>query len=206
MKLKYVGPKPIISHTGIAFDNNKEDKYVYLNIVLQLLIALDHEYIQDKKYTYQTSTARLSEDELMNGLKKYCPNIDSLIDKESHNIEDEIQHHIDRAHNNYVLNDENKETLEKNINIMHDYMVQRAVNKSVYYCAVHSLANLLKQGHVEYIVVPMYQSFTHVLHSVQGLLVKERPPIDTKLDIYQEGDELLVKLYVVPLEFKYINS
>ncbi|MDQ7061959.1 MAG: hypothetical protein Q9M43_12925 [Sulfurimonas sp.] len=49
MRLKYVGPKPIISHTGIEFDNNKEDKFAYLNIVIQLLKALNHEYFEDKK-------------------------------------------------------------------------------------------------------------------------------------------------------------
>lgn len=34
--LKYVGPKPHILHTGIDFDNNKEDKYIYLPIVVEL--------------------------------------------------------------------------------------------------------------------------------------------------------------------------
>jgi len=60
MELKYVGPKPIISHTGIEFDNNKEDKFAYLNIVIQLLKALDHDYFEDKTYVYQADTARVT--------------------------------------------------------------------------------------------------------------------------------------------------
>ena len=56
MILKYVGPKPIISHTGIEFDNNKEDKYAYLNIVIQLIRALDHEYIENRIYKYEADT------------------------------------------------------------------------------------------------------------------------------------------------------
>ena len=202
MQLKYVGPKPIISHTGIEFDNNKDDKFVYLNIVLQLLQALDHDYIEDKTYTYQTSTDRLSDLELISGLKKYCPNIDSLMDKEAHCVEEEIQHNLDRADENKVLNAENKEILHNNIEIMHNYMVQRAVNKSVYYCAVEALAELLKRGHVEYIIVPMFQRFTHVLHSVQGRLLKQRPPIDTELEIYQQDSEVLAKLEVITLDIR----
>ena len=53
MTLKYVGPKPIISHTSIEFDENKEDKYVYLSVVAQLIQALDHDYIDDKSYVYE---------------------------------------------------------------------------------------------------------------------------------------------------------
>ena len=200
MKLKYVGPKPLISHRGIEFDNNKEDKFVYLNIVLQLLRALDHEYIDNRTYTYQTDTARLNEDDLMDSLKRYCVNLDMLIDKEEHNVEEEISHNIERAHENKVLTNEDKEALLKNIEIMHDYMLQRSVNKSVYYEAIKALGQLLKRGHVEHIIVPMYQKFIHVLHSVQGVLLKENPPIDTKLEIYQENRELLAKLQVIPFE------
>ena len=82
MELKYVGPKPIISHTGIEFDNNKEDKYIYLNIVVQLLKALDHDYFEDKTYTYNADTSRLSNDELLQELKKYCPNLSSIMEKD----------------------------------------------------------------------------------------------------------------------------
>ncbi len=53
MTLKYVGSKPIISFTGIELDKNKEDKFVYLGIVVELLKALDHSYIEDKSYIYE---------------------------------------------------------------------------------------------------------------------------------------------------------
>jgi len=65
MNIKYAGPKPIISHRGINFDNNKEDKYVYLNVAVQILKSLDHEYVKDKVYTYDITAQRLSEDELV---------------------------------------------------------------------------------------------------------------------------------------------
>jgi hypothetical protein len=196
-ELKYVGPKPIISHTGIEFDNNKEDKYVYLNIVVQLLKALDHEYFENKTYTYNASTKRLTPEELMLELKRYCPNIEALIKKENHCVEDEIQHNIQRAKENEILSKESKQTLQNNIKIMHDYLVQRSINKTVYYCAVDALAKLLKKDHINYVVVPMFQKFLHVLHSVQGSLQREKFPIDTALDIFEKDGKLFGKLQVV---------
>jgi flagellin-specific chaperone FliS len=197
MKLKYVGPKPIISHTGIEFDNNKEDKYVFLNIAVQLLKALDHDYFEDKTYTYEASTQRLSPDELYEELKKLCPNISSLMEKENHNVEDEINHNLQRAQENSVLNEENKTTLQNNINIMHDYIVQRSINKSVYYCVIDLLAELLKKDHIDHVIAPMFQKFAHVFHSIQGSLRKQKFPIDTALDVYEKDGELLVKLQVI---------
>ncbi len=145
MKIKYVGPKPIISHTGVEFDNNKEDKYVYLNIVVQLLKALNHEYFDNRTYNYEVQTKRLSTEELYDELKKLCPNIQLLMEKENHNVEEEIEHNLKRAEENTVLNEVNKEILQKNISLMHDYLIQRSVNKSVYYCAIDALADLLKK-------------------------------------------------------------
>lgn len=197
MELKYAGPKPIISHTGIEFDNNKEDKFVYLNIVVQLLKAIDHEYIKNKIYTYKVDTARLSNNEITQELEKYCPNLQQLIAKENHNIQDEIEHNIQRAHENLILSDADKITLENNINIMHDYLIQRSINKSVYYCAIEQLSQLLNKDQIDYIIVPMFQKFAHVLHSVQGSLKRQNLPIDSNLEIYQEDNKLLIKLTLI---------
>ncbi len=197
MELKYVGPKPIISHTGIEFDNNKDDKFIYLNIVIQLIKALSHDYFEDKKYTYSTDNTRLDNSELWHNLSHICPDIDSLIDKQNHNIEDEIEHNIQRANENKILTQDDKDVLKENIHIMHDYLIQRSINKSVYYCAIEALAKILKNDHIDYIVTPMFQSFLHVLHSVQGILKKQKAPIDTKLDIYKKDGQLLVKLQVI---------
>lgn len=197
--IEYVGPKPHISHTGIDFDNNKEDKYVYLPIVVQLIKALSHDYFEDKKYVYSTDNTKVDSHRLMHDLAAICPNLPDLIKKENFSVEEEIEENIQRAHESYTLSDEDKITLENNINIMHDYLIQRAVNKSVYYCTIKVLADLLKKDHIDHIITPMLPTFTHVLHSVQGALREEKFPIDTKLDIYKEESKLLVKLQVINL-------
>ena len=197
MTLKYVGPKPIISQHGISFNNNKEDKYVYLAIVVQLLYALDHEYYEDRVYVYNADTSKVDDSTLLHDLKKYCPEMESLVDKQTHNVEDELQENIDRASESHSLTKEDSEVLTKNIEIMHDYVIQRSINKSVYYSAIKALAKLLKKDNIDHIIAPMYQNFVHVLHSVQGVLLKEKFPVDTKIDIYREEGKLLVKLQVI---------
>jgi vacuolar-type H+-ATPase catalytic subunit A/Vma1 len=197
--LEYVGPKPHISHTGIDFDNNKEDKYVYLHIVVELIKALSHDYFEDKRYTYTTDDTKVDASRLMHELKTVCQNLPDLIKKENISVEEEIEENIQRAHENKMLTTEDKITLENNINIMHDYLVQRAINKSVYYCSIEVLAGLLKKDHIDYIITPMYPQFTHILHSVQGVLIKEKFPIDSKIDIYKEDSKLFVKLQVINL-------
>ncbi len=196
--IKYAGPKPIISHTGIKFDTNKEDKYVYINIAIQLLKALDHEYYENKIYTYNADTHRLSDDEMMDELKNYCPDIEKMIDKEDHNVEEEIENSIHRADENTILTDTCKETLKNNINIMHDYLIQRSINKRVYYCVINALAKMVEKDNIDYIVTPMFNKFAHVLHSLQGALTHgKRRPIDTDMNIYKDDGALFVKLKVI---------
>jgi len=199
MQLKYAGPKPIISHTSIEFDNNKEDKYVYLNIAIQIIKSLSDENLRGNRYKYHADTKRLDSDELYNQLKKYCKNLSELIEKENHNVEDEIEHNIKRAHESKTLSQEEREILERNIDIMHDYLVQRSINKTVYYCIIEILAETIANAHIEYIVVPLFEKFTHVLHSVQGSLLKRKTPIDTKLEIFEEDGKVYSELKIVKL-------
>lgn len=194
MSVKYAGPKPIISHTGIDFDNNKEDKYVYLNVAVQILQSLDHEYVPNKVYTYDVKTQRLSQDDLVAKLRKYCTHFDEVVKLQNHSIEEELNDLLHRAHDNLVLNEEEKRVLERNIEMMHDYLIQRSINKKVYYCVIERLAEIIKESKIDYIVVPMFQTFLHTLHSIQGSLMQLRQPILSDLDIYKENDKLLVKL------------
>ena len=196
MTIKYAGPKAIISHTGICFDTNKEDKYVYLDIAAQLLEALDHDYIEDKTYTH-TLEKHLSNDEIMTILQRRCPDFDKLINATDHEVEELLDEDLQRAHTNRLLNNEEKEVLEKNISIMHDYMVQRSINKCLYYCVVGLLADMAAKDHINKITLPMQQNYIHVLHSLQGTLIKEKKPIDTDMSIAEKDKKLYVTLKVV---------
>lgn len=197
MRLKYVGPKALISETGIEFDNNKEDKYVYLHIALQIIKAIDHEYIEDRVYTYSADTQRLGNDELYETSKKYCDDIDAVIDEAEEGASAYVDDLLRRADENSVIDEIEREVLKKNISLMRNYIVQRAVNKRVYYCVIHSLAELLKKDNIDYIIAPMFQKFAHVFHTVQGVLINQRSPINSNMEIYEEDGRLMVKLDVM---------
>ncbi len=194
MTIKFAGPKPLISHTGIDFDTNKEDKYLYLNIALQLIKALDHDYIPEKNYVYHPDTTRLSHDEVSHALSMYCDNLETLIHEAEQDAKAYIDEHLQHARENRLLNEEERSVLIKNYEIMRSYIIQRYVNKAVYYCAISVLANIMRRGHIDYVIAPMFERFTHVFHSVQGVLQKGKAPIDSTIEIYEESGKLLVKL------------
>jgi len=199
MRLKYVGPQVHISAKGVDFDNNKEDKYVYLHIALQIIKAIDHEYIEDRVYTYNADTKRLSNDELYEVSKQYCHAIDTVIAEAEQHATEYVDDLVRRARENTLLDEAERQVLLKNIQIMRNYMIQRAVNKGVYYCVIRVLAELLKKDNVDYIVAPMFQKFSHVFHTVQGVLINQKVPINSNMEIYEEDGRLLVKLDVMNL-------
>lgn len=194
MTIKFVGPKASISHRGITFSNNKEDKYLYLNIALQLIQALDHEYIADKLYHYSADTKRLSDQEMMQALSVYCAELTALIDDAAAKADAYVNDQIAHARDNRTLNSDEKRVLEKNYEMMRHYIVQRHINKTVYYCAVNVLADIMRRGHIDHVVVPMFERFVHVFHSVEGVLHRHKRPIDTQIDIYESEGKLYSRL------------
>jgi hypothetical protein len=196
MTIKYAGPKAIFSHTGICFDTNKEDKYVYLDIAAQLVEALDHDYVENKIYKH-TLEKHLSDSEILAILKKKCPDFESMMDSTNHQTEDLLDEDLKRAHENRLLNADEKEVLEKNIEIMHDYMIQRSINKSAYYCLIKLLADIAAKDHIDQITLPMQQNYVHVLHSMQGMLIKEKKPVDSEISIYEKDKKLFVTLKTI---------
>lgn len=197
MKLKFVGPKPLISATGIEFDNNKEDKHVYINIAVQLLRALDHDYIDNKLYIYDVNNSRFTDAQLLEAVQHYRPKVIELAEERQKFVEKQVANDLQRARENTLLSDIDKEVLINNLNIMKAYRIQRSINKTIYYCAIDALAELVKKDHIDFIVAPMFQKFAHVFHSVQGVLHEQKFPIDTDIEIYEEAGKLLIKLKVM---------
>ncbi|HEX5329134.1 hypothetical protein [Sulfuricurvum sp.] len=197
MPLKYSGPKPLISAHGVTFDLNKEDKFIYLSIVAELIQALNHEYEGGKRYTYLTSNKPLDTDRIIELIRNNDPLLDQEIKERQKIVEQEIKEELDRAHENKVLCEEEKEVLIKNINLLRDYRINRSVNKTVYYSGIASLAHIIQQGHIDRIYAPMFPKFNHVFHSIQGALVKLHPPIDSEIEIYEQDGHLSVRLDIL---------
>lgn len=194
--LKYVGPKALFSVSGISFDNSKEDKFVYLSILAELIEALDHEYLPDQRYAFETGNKPLDETILLDLIRKRPSNLDEQIEYWAVKTTQEIDDDIKRARNNPILSVEERQVLESNLEILRPYRLQRSINKSIYYAGVKLLASIIKQSDIQYITTPMYPKFLHVLHSVQGALRALHPPVDSAIDIYEEQGHLLIQLKI----------
>lgn len=197
MPLKYAGPKPLISAHGVSFDLNKDDKFIYLSIVAELIQALNHEYEGGKRYTYLASNKPMDIDRILDLIRSNDPLLDQEIQDRKKLVEQEIEEELKHAYANKVLCEEEKEVLIKNIEMLRTYRINRSVNKTVYYSGITSLAHIIQKGHIDHIFAPMFPKFSHVFHSIQGALVKLHPPIDSNIDIYEEDGHLSVRLDIL---------
>ncbi|OQX58838.1 MAG: hypothetical protein B5M52_04580 [Helicobacteraceae bacterium 4484_230] len=196
MQLKFVGPKPIITQTGITFDNNKEDRFIYLNIAVQLLTAFNNDRLDNKVYTYDVQNRRLSNEEIIEGVRKYCDDIDDIVEIYKKHAEAEIENNLKHASENMLISDKERSALIKNINMMSDYIIQRSVNKAVYFRVIKALTEELKKEKIDYVVAPMFENFAHIFHAIQGILQEQKFPIDTNIEIFEEDGKLLIKLKI----------
>jgi hypothetical protein len=197
MSLKYAGPKPLISAHGITFDLIKDDKFIYLSIVAELIQALTHEYVGGERYTHMTAKKPMDVDSILELIRRNDPLLDQEIEDRQKIVAQEIQEELERAQTNKVLCEEERNVLVKNIELLRSYRVNRSINKTVYYSAISSLAHIIQKGHIDTIFAPMFPKFTHVFHSIQGSLVKLHPPIDSTIDIYEENGHLNVRLDIL---------
>ncbi len=198
-KLEYVGPKPLISHRGIDFDKNQDDKFNVLPVLIELIKALDHDYFEDKQYTFEAHPKELSYTELMQNLQHYCPHLEDLMQVETSHVENHMQDEVVRIGESQTLNTEEKEIFKNNLKIMHDYLLQFALNQAVYNCALKKLAELVTKDHIDYINVPLFQKYAYVLHNLQAILKEQQHPIDTQLDFIEKDEKVIAQLKVINL-------
>lgn len=194
MFLKYVGPKPVISPKGVSFKNAKEDKYLYLNITLQLLQALEGK--GGKTIEYDLNTKRLNDQEIQGLILNYIPNMENTIDKQISNYKEKLEKELDTAKNRYMLNDAEKSVYVKNLELMEEYRIQRAKNKICYEYAIETLCEMIRENRTEKIALPFYEKFSHVLKSIETTLVMNKPPVSSKISIFKEGEKLFVELSI----------
>ncbi len=197
MNIKYAGPRATISHHGIEFKEGKEDKYVYLMIGIQILIAIDKDYGENKSYSYDLDTKRLTDDEMISVMEKYEPNLDIEITAESDRYGEHILEEIEKVKDNKILSSIEKNVWITNLEVMKDYRVQRAVNKIYYMHCINNIRNIIKREGIKEINTPFYEKYWHVLQTLQGVLEEGRDSVKTNLKVESnENSPMMAKLYI----------
>ena len=197
MNIKYAGPRATISHHGIEFKDGKEDKYLYLMIGIQILTAIDKDYDDNKSYSYDLNTKRLTDDEMIAVMKKYEPNLDLEIEIESDAYGEHVSDEIQRVKDNNILNSIEKQVWISNLEVMREYRVQRAVNKIYYMHCIKNIRDVIKRENIKQINAPFYEKYWHVLQTLQGMLEEGRYSVKTSLRVESDDNkQMMAKLYI----------
>ncbi|NLO17941.1 MAG: hypothetical protein GX118_07105 [Arcobacter butzleri] len=173
-KIKYSGPRPMISQYGIEFKDGKEDKYVYLMISAQILKAIDKDFDKQSHYSYDLSTKRIADDELVNILLSHEQSIEERVEKEASLYEQKLEDEIENIRNLVSVNGIEKEVWIKNLEIMKEYRSQRAINKIYYIYSIKEIIDIIRREKIKVIDVPFYEKYWHVLKSIEGQINRQK--------------------------------
>ena len=196
MTIKYSGPRPVISQHGIDFKDGKEDKYVYLIIATQILVAIDKSYDKVKSYSYDTTTKRFSDDELLQIMLKYEPDLKEKVIQEEIRYEKHLEEEIEAVKKKTELQKVEIEAWVNNLKIMKAYRTQRAVNKIYYQHCIHDIAKVIKREKIKEIDTPFFEKYWHVLQTVQGAISEGRDSVGSNLEIESTDKGMIAKLFV----------
>lgn len=196
-KLHYVGPRVEISHHGIDYKKAKEDKYVYLTSVLEILKGLDNDYEKKPSYSHRFDHKKLEEENLHTVLKQHEYDVEECISEECKKYKQKIENKIAYIQSIPHLTDVDKEVWIKNIEIMKEYKIQRAMNKMYYFHCINDIVHLIQNKRIKEITVPFNKNFFHVLNTIKGTLITGKPSLDAKvISQYDKNEDMIVKLTI----------
>lgn len=194
LKVKYVGPHVEISQHGISYKKDKEDKYVYLMVALEILKDIDNDYAQKASYSHCFTLGKFDEDVLHHILHTYESEVEAHVEKEYAYYQEKIQHEIAFVNGLSHLKDIEKEVWVKNIELMKSYRLQRAINKIYYNHCIENIRKLFIHKGIKELITPFNKDFFHVINSLKGALITGKPSLDANVveEVNKEGDMCMV--------------
>ncbi|MEN8727635.1 MAG: hypothetical protein ABF276_06690 [Sulfurovum sp.] len=196
-KLEYVGPRVEISNHGVVYKKYKEDKYVYLGVALEILKDIDNNYEEKPSYSHHIENITLEEENLQSTLSYYEDAFDECITEECKKYKAKIEHQIEYIQTLPHLTDIDKEVWIKNIEIMKEYKVKRAINKMYYMHCIQDMVKVIKDKSIKNITVPFNKNFFHVINTLKGALITGKPSFDAKvLEEYNKDGNMILRLYI----------
>ena len=186
-KVEYVGPRVEISHHGVNYRSSKEDKYVYLMVALEILKDIDNDYEIKPSYSHEFKNKTLKESDLHTILECYESSVEECITEECKKYKQKLLHEIEYIQHMPHLADIDKEVWIKNIEIMQEYRVQRAINKMYYMHCIQNIVQVIHHKKIKEITTPFNKCFFHVLNTLRGALITGKPSL--RANIIEENDK-----------------
>lgn len=189
MKIKYVGAKPVVSQHGVSFDQSKPDRYTFIEPAIKILEQIE---ATDKNViVLDTQTKGLSDSQILEKVKQYCDNIESLSQERIEKTQELIKELESNVNNATTLSADEKRAYIGNIKIMKDYYLQYVTNELVYKCLLNKLADILTHNHLEKIEFKAVNNFGLTLSHLMMVLRDHKPPLDATLDFDNKDGELV---------------
>jgi len=196
-KLHYVGPRVEISNHGIVYKKSKEDKYIYLVAALELLKDIDNDYEKKPSYIHYFKSHTLQEETMHTLLQQHEDDVDACISEECKKYKYKIQHEIERIKTLPYLTAIDKEVWIKNIELMKEYKMQRALNKMYYMHCIQDIVQVIHHKRIREITAPFNKNFFHVLNTLKGTLITGKPSLDAQvIEEYNKDGHMVVRLTI----------
>jgi len=192
MKLKYVGPKPVISQHGVSFNQSSPDKYIYLHAAVELLEILE-DCVTDAGCSITDDGAidlsgwngiDFSHGELSQLVKNHCKNIDALMEKKEEKTEELLTELNENVHANIRLTADEKRAWLGNIDIMHNYLIQFVENELAFDCMLNVLAEDIYRRKIKEIRFDLSRNYGFVMTYLQDFYAMSyKKPLDGRVII-----------------------
>lgn len=196
-KIHYVGPRVEISHHGIVYKRSKEDKYIYLMAALEILKNIDNNYEKQRSYSHHFENKKLEEAHLHTLLEYHEDDLEECISDECKKYKQKILDKIEYIKTLPHLSNVDKEVWIKNIELMTEYKIQRAINKMYYMHCIKDIVQVIKHKKIKEITAPFNKNFFHIFNTIKGTLITGIPSLNTK--VTNENDKennMVIKLYI----------
>lgn len=190
--LEYAGSRAMISQHGISFKQGKEDKFIYLPYIYEILNSVNNNYEHNKKHSYQIKIDNLAYEKLYLYLISINPNINNEIEERLNNYLKHLDEEEQEVLNRVNLSDFEKDVYISNLKLMRNYKTQRAKNKIFYFYCTKAIVEIIKTNKIKKIDLPFNEKFWHVLKTIQGKLALEK--IVSNISTQEEDNILLIKL------------
>jgi hypothetical protein len=187
-----MGPKPVISEHGVNFKDGKHDKYIYINDAIELLKAINHEYVEGKMYKYEALESKLTDKEIEDMITSYKPELEETISREITSYKTYLDKEIEDVSTAHpLLNEDEISAFQNNLKIMYDYRIQRAINKIYYMHIIEIISNLIKEHKIKDISTAFNEKFWHIMHTIQGELSNRKSYVATTI---KENENATIEL------------
>lgn len=196
MKLKYVGPKAIISPLGVSFKTGKEDKYIYINHCMQIYNAISHNYKKGSIYHHDIEDLQYEDNITCEIILNLKPELKDLWTEQTQEIDAFLNHEIEELKNR-KLDEEELKVYKNNLIIMKPYRKQRRTNKLFYEHLVEIIVDTILCHKIKEINTPFNEKFWHILQSIQGELSNHnKKSISSSLRTYDKEDSITITLKI----------